>query len=160
MCGLDQAGKTTIVNYLVHGEFKETIPTMGVNREMIEFPNVALNIFDLGGQVDFRGLWGEINEKSDALIYVVDSTDYLRLEETKKLFHEIVRTQINPNIPVLILLNKVDLPDHMERTKFVKEFDLMDTELEINWAVFETSAKTGKGILESFQWFIQMLEEV
>ncbi|MBD3191060.1 MAG: GTP-binding protein [Candidatus Heimdallarchaeota archaeon] len=160
MCGLDQAGKTTIVNYLIHGEFRETVPTMGVNRETIDFPNIQFNVFDLGGQIDFRSLWGEINEKSDALIYVVDRTDYMRLDESKKIFHEIIDTQISSCIPVLILLNKVDLQDGISRVDFVKNFELLDPDMDINWAVFETSARTGQGIVDSFNWFVNALKDV
>lgn len=159
LCGLDQAGKTTFVNYLVHGEFRETTPTMGVRRQTISFPKVELNIFDLGGQEDFRPIWTEMNEQSDALIYVVDSSDYMRFEETKEIFHDIVHNQINQNIPVLILLHKVDLPNRMSRIEFIRKFGLADLNLELTWAVFETSAVTGEGIRESIQWFLNILGE-
>ncbi|MHA1211949.1 MAG: ADP-ribosylation factor family protein [Candidatus Heimdallarchaeota archaeon] len=159
ICGLDKAGKTTFVNYLIEGEFKETVPTMGLNRKSISFPKLDIHLFDLGGQEDFRPLWSDINEKSNALIYVVDSTDHLRFEETKGIFQNIIRSQIDPEIPVLVLLNKIDLPDRMDRIQFTRDFGLMDTELNITWAVFETSAKTGEGIFESMSWFIKILGE-
>ena len=110
ICGLDKAGKTAIVNYLIHGKFKETTPTMGVNREVINFPKLQINIFDLGGQEDFRPIWQEINEKTDALIYVIDSVDHMRIDETKAIFNDILANQIGGKIPVLLLLNKKDLP--------------------------------------------------
>jgi len=159
LCGLDKAGKTTFVDYLIHGEFRDTVPTMGVKRETITLEKLDLNIFDLGGQEDFRPLWSNINEKSDALIYVVDSTDYLRLEETKEIFHIIINQQINKKIPVLILLSKIDLPDRMQRIDFIKNFGLMDIEFELTWAVFETSAVTGEGIVEAIHCFLQMIGE-
>ena len=159
ICGLDKAGKTTFVNYLIHGEFRETTPTMGVKRESITFPQIDLNIFDLGGQEDFRPIWTEMNEKSDALIYVVDSSDYLRFDETKEIFHNIVQNQINQNIPVLILLHKTDLPNRMSRIDFIKDFGLTNLDLELTWAVFETSAVTGEGIIESLRWFIDTIGE-
>ena len=115
ICGLDKAVKTTYLNYLIEEEFKETAPTMGLNRKTISFPNLDIHIFDLGGE-DFRPLWTDINEKTNALIYVVDSTDYLWFEETKEIFHNIIKNQINPEIPVLlIILSKINLPDRMER---------------------------------------------
>ncbi|MFW9923972.1 MAG: ADP-ribosylation factor-like protein [Candidatus Thorarchaeota archaeon] len=159
ICGLDNAGKTAFVNYLIDGEFKETAPTMGVNRKSLSFPKLDISIYDLGGQIDFRPMWSDINEKSNALIYVVDSTDHLRFEETKEIFHQILKTQIDSDIPVLILLHKVDLPDRMERIEFTRNFGLLDTEMAYTWAVFETSAKTGQGILESMTWFLQILGE-
>ncbi|MHA1154974.1 MAG: ADP-ribosylation factor family protein [Candidatus Heimdallarchaeota archaeon] len=159
ICGLDKAGKTAIINYLIHGEFKETTPTMGVNREVINFPKLQINIFDMGGQADFRPIWQEINEKTDALIYVIDSVDHMRFDETKTIFNDILDNQIGGKIPVLILLNKKDLPDRIAQVDLVKSFGLIETEYEIEWAVFETSAKTGDGIIEAFSWFKEKMEE-
>lgn len=156
ICGLDEAGKTTIIRYLVSGEHKETYPTLGVNREVIDLPNLELDIFDLGGQVDFRPLWSEINEKSDALIYVVDGANYLRLDESKEAFHTIIKTQIRKRIPVLILLNKVDLDNTIPRTEFVQHFDLL--QFDITWAVFETSAITGEGLYGAFEWLVGKIQ--
>jgi small GTP-binding protein len=158
ICGLDKAGKTTIVRYLVAGEYKSTTPTMGVNREVIDLPNLQMDIFDLGGQEDFRGLWPEINEKSDGLVYVVDSTDYLRLFESKEIFHNIVNGQINTLIPVLILLNKCDLENPLSRPEFIDRFELMDLD-NMKWACYVTSAITGEGVYEAFKWFIDEFQE-
>ena len=159
ICGLDSAGKTTFVNYLIHGEFRDTAPTMGINRKSLSFPKLDMHLFDLGGQEDFRPLWSDINEKSNALIYVVDSTDYIRFEQTKEIFHQILDAQIDSEIPVLILLHKVDLPDRMERIEFTRNFGLTEMNMSHTWAVFETSAKTGQGIVESMSWFMDLLGE-
>ena len=160
ICGLDNAGKTTIVNYLINGEFKETLPTMGIHKEEINFPKLKLSIYDLGGQVDFRGMWSSVNEKSDALVYVIDSSDHFRLNESKEIFYNVLKTQINSTIPVLILLNKIDLPNRISRIDFINEFNLQNIQLNSNWACFETSAKTGEGILSSFHWFVNVLKDV
>jgi small GTP-binding protein len=156
ICGLDKAGKTTMVNYLIHGEFRETIPTAGMNREKISLPKIELDIFDLGGQSEFRPMWSDYNEKSDALIFVVDSSDYDRLDEAREIFNGIIATQITENIPVLLLLNKVDIPGHMDIMEFIQKFGLNDPSSQIKWAVFETSAKTGEGILDSMQWLVNL----
>ncbi len=158
ICGLDNAGKTTIVRYLVAGEYKSTVPTMGVNREIIDLPNLQMDIFDLGGQLDFRGIWPEINEKSDGLVYVVDASDYIRLDESKEIFYNIINAQINPLIPVLILLNKCDLEERLSRSEFINAFDLPSLG-NIKWACFVTSAITGEGIYDAFRWFIDAFQE-
>lgn len=160
ICGLDGAGKTTIINYLVKGEFEETIPTLGINREVIDFPNLRLNIFDLGGQIDFRGMWNQVNEKADALVFVIDSNDIVRMVETKEIFYNIVNSQVNEDIPVLILLNKIDLPHRISRSDFINEFDLMSFTSRMTWTCYETSAKTGEGVYDAFRWFVQKLQEV
>ncbi len=160
ICGLDGAGKTAIIHYLINGEFQETIPTMGINRETIDLPKLQLSVFDLGGQQDFRSMWGSINEQSDALIFVVDSTDTFRMEEAKTIFYKILKTQIREDVPVLLLLNKVDLPGRLAREEFIKQFDLANPNLSMKWACFETSAKEGIGIYDAFHWYIKVIQEV
>ena len=158
ICGLDKAGKTSIVKYIIAGENKTTIPTLGVNREVIDLPKLQMDIYDLGGQADFRAMWADINEKSDGLIFVVDSSDLFRLEEAKDIFHSIIKTQIDPLIPVMILLNKSDLSNRISRPEFMRQFGLF--ELTSNrWACYEISALTGEGLYEAFKWFIDCFQE-
>ena len=159
VCGLANAGKTSIINYLMYGEARSTIPTMGLNVSKIDFPNLKLNIFDLGGQKGFRHFWTQINEKSDALVYIIDGVDREHFEESKEVFHTIVNTQINDKIPVLILLNKADLEGSMSRAELIERFELMSLSKVINWTVYKTSALTGKGLVEAFTFFIHLLEE-
>ena len=159
ICGLASAGKTTIVKYLETGRFVETQPTMGINRgETIQFEKLEINIFDLGGQEDFQILWPEVNEKSDGVVFVVDKNDHMNFDLARETFHNIIDTQINKDVIVLLLLHKSDVPDVMERNRFIKEFGLL--ELSYKWACYETSAKTGENIFESFRWFFEQLKEI
>lgn len=158
VCGLSNAGKTTIVKYLETGRFVETQPTMGINRgETIQFEKLEINIFDLGGQEDFQILWPEVNEKSDGVVFVVDKNDIMNFDTARETFHNIIDTQINKDVIVLILLHKSDVPDGMKRNRFIKEFGLL--ELSYKWACYETSAKTGENIFESFRWFFEQLKD-
>ena len=159
ICGLDKAGKTSVINYLMYGEQRTTIPTMGINVNTIKLPKLDLFIHDLGGQESFRALWEKINERSDALVYIVDCTDFERFVETREIFHTIIETQIDDNIPVLVLLNKVDLPNRMSRSDFITHFGLPSIQAKIRWSCFETSAKTGLGLIEAFTYFINQLED-
>lgn len=157
ICGLDQAGKTTLINYLIHGEFRKTMPTSGLNREIIDLPKLSLDVYDLGGQREFRNMWSDYNERSDSLIFVVDSNDRARFGEAKKIFHKIINTQINPHIPVLILLHKCDLEDRMNIKEFIPKFGITNPDTKFQWAVFETSAVTGEGIIDAFHWLVEFL---
>ena len=56
LCGLDSAGKTTMVTFLQSGTFIEHTPTMGKELNTMEVQGVRINIMDMGGQTDFRGL--------------------------------------------------------------------------------------------------------
>lgn len=158
ICGLASAGKTTIVKYLELGSFVETQPTMGINRgETINVEKLEINVFDLGGQDDFRVLWPEVNEKSDGIVFVVDKHDTMHFEEARLTFHEIIKSQIHTDVVVLILLHKNDIPGGMDRSSFIQQFELID--LSYKWACYETSAKTGENIFEAFRWFFDQLME-
>lgn len=152
ICGLDDAGKTTILKFLETGEFVETTPTMGINRETLHLPNLQINVFDLAGQEDFRNMWHNINEKSDGIVFVVDRSNVMRFEEAKSVFFQTINAQIEEDVIVLIILNKSDMVDLIEKSQFISEFNLQ--ELPFKWGIFETSAKTGEGIFEAFKWFV------
>ena len=47
--GLDDAGKTTILNRLKLGELIQTAPTMSINRETLSFKDWSMDIWDIGG---------------------------------------------------------------------------------------------------------------
>ena len=155
ICGLDDAGKTTILRFLETGSFKETTPTMGVNRETLHLPNLQVNVFDLAGQEDFRNMWHNINEKSDGIVFVVDRSNIMRYEEAKQVFQQTINAQLDQELIVLVLLNKSDIPDVIEKSQFIEEFHLLG--LSFKWGIFETSAKSGEGIFQAFKWFVDEL---
>jgi tripartite motif-containing protein 23 len=55
--GLDGSGKTSILFKLKQNEFVATIPTIGFNVETLEYKNIKLTVWDVGGQPKLRPLW-------------------------------------------------------------------------------------------------------
>ena len=45
---------------------------------------VTYNLGDVGGQKTLRSYWRNYFEKTDALIWVVDATDWFRIEDCKE----------------------------------------------------------------------------
>ena len=79
--GLQNAGKTTLINSLATGEFdQDTIPTIGFNLRQVKKGAVDIRIWDLGGQARFRENWEKYCRNCDCIIYVVDSADLGNLE--------------------------------------------------------------------------------
>merc|ERR1711936_1365357 len=90
MLGLDNAGKTTILKKF-NGEDIDTIsPTLGFNIKTLEHRGFKLNIWDVGGQKSLRSYWRNYFESTDALIWVVDSADRMRLSDCKKELHALL----------------------------------------------------------------------
>merc|ERR1712235_202726 len=53
LLGLDSAGKSTILYKLKLDETLNTIPTVGFNVETIKYKKMNLNVWDVGGQIQF-----------------------------------------------------------------------------------------------------------
>lgn len=81
--GLDNAGKTTIVKKIMHEDVTTVSPTLGFIIKTIDFRGYKLNIWDVGGQKTIRSYWRNYFEKTDALIWVVDATDRIRMEDCR-----------------------------------------------------------------------------
>ena len=90
MVGLDAAGKTTILYKLKLGEIVTTIPTIGFNVETVEYKNISFTVWDVGGQDKIRPLWRHYYQNTQGLIYVVDSSDKERVEESREELHKML----------------------------------------------------------------------
>ena len=71
--GLDNAGKSTILFQLKDNQFKETVPTVGLNVEQINYRGHSFTLWDVSGQA--TRLWKHYFDKINAIIFVVDSSD-------------------------------------------------------------------------------------
>merc|ERR1712228_976404 len=80
MIGLDAAGKTTILYKLKLGDVVTTIPTVGFNVETVEYKNISFTVWDVGGQDKIRPLWRHYYQNTQAVIFVVDSSDKERID--------------------------------------------------------------------------------
>ena len=77
------AGKTAILCKLKQNEFVPTIPTIGFNVETLEFKNVKVTLWDVGGQDKLRPLWKHYYLNTQAVIFVVDASRRERLGEAQ-----------------------------------------------------------------------------
>ena len=156
MCGLDNAGKTSILNFLKKGEFQECLATMGINHESLKLGKLSLSIMDLGGQEVFRYFWPSYIERADLLIFVVDSSDVNRMPIAKEIFYNAINNYCDPGIPLLFLATKQDLPNICSLAYIIHLFQLTslyDRTIHIQ----RTSALTGMGIYEAFQWIYNQI---
>lgn len=152
MLGLDSAGKSTLLYKLKCNDVFLTLPTIGFNVEMIEMgKKFALTIWDVGGQHQMRTVWDNYFENIDGLVFVVDSTDKQRLEESKKELECILRNDSMKNVPVVVLANKQDLPRALSAEEITRKFNLKKHCYDRNWYVQPCCAITGEGLSEALK---------
>ncbi|KAH7711297.1 ADP-ribosylation factor 1-like 2-like protein, partial [Aphelenchoides avenae] len=115
--GLDAAGKTTILYKLKTGETVTTIPTIGFNVETVEYKNVTFTVWDFGRQIMLRPLWRHYFQNTQAVIFVVDSSDREHISEAREELHQMLNDDELRDAILLVLANKQDLPKAMSPTE-------------------------------------------
>nr|XP_056706207.1 ADP-ribosylation factor-like protein 14 [Euleptes europaea] len=152
MLGLDSAGKSTLLYKMKFNDVFLTFPTVGFNVEMIETgENLALTVWDVGGQHKMRTAWSNYLENADCLVYIVDSTDRQRLDESKKELELILKNDRVKNVPLIVLANKQDLPGALDAEEITRRFNMKKHCHDRNWYVQPCCALTGDGVSEALQ---------
>jgi len=158
MLGLDAAGKTTVLNMLNLGEVVATMPTIGFNVETVSYKNLAMTIWDVGGQQRIRALWRHYYQGSDAVIFVVDSADPERLEEAGEELQRVLSDDLLRDAIVLVYANKQDLPNAVSCKDVAKAMQLHRDRQRI-WHVQSAVAPKGDGLYEGLDWMVKELNK-
>ncbi|KAM9968299.1 hypothetical protein ACTFIW_002737 [Dictyostelium discoideum] len=156
MIGLDGAGKSTLLFKLKLGDVVLTIPTIGFNVETIEYKNLSMTVWDVGGQNKIRALWKHYYHGTNAIIFVVDSTDRERIDEVKEEIDNLLIQDELKGIQILIFANKQDMNNAMNTAEIVNSLDLNSIK-DRKWYVQPCSAVRSDGIYEGFDWVANSL---
>eukprot|EP00897_Mesotaenium_endlicherianum_P005497 jgi/Mesen1/4976/ME000248S04264 len=154
MVGLDNAGKTTIVKQ-INGEDTSTIsPTLGFNIQTMQFKDYQLNIWDVGGQKTLRPYWRNYFERTDGLIWVIDSADVRRLGDCRAELHGLLQEERLAGATLLIFANKQDIPGAVTSADIARILELEVMEKSRHYHIVSCSAITGEGLFEGFEWLV------
>ncbi len=116
--GLDNAGKSSILNWWLHSPLnsekipstlnKSISPTFGFEIKSIittefesnskKIPSCRLNFWDIGGQRSIRPFWRNYYEETDAIVWVIDSTDINRMNDCKSELENILNEDVMQQI--------------------------------------------------------------
>ena len=119
------------------------------------FSSVKLNVWDIGGQSFIRPYWRNYFEQTEAIIWVIDSTDQSRFAEGISELSKVLKTEKLAGASLLILANKQDIEGALTAEQLSKEMKLTEIVEKRNWHIEATSAKTGEGILNGFRWLVR-----
>ena len=156
--GLDNSGKSTIVNLLKPESEKKTdiAATVGLqveNFRLEAFKGLKCTMFDMSGAGADRNLWEHYYSECNGVAFVIDSADQKRLpivkeEITQMLSHE----DMDENgSPILFLANKMDLTGAKTPNEIRKLLQLEKLKTR-PWRIFATNALKGDGVLEGMAW--------
>ncbi len=159
MLGLDAAGKTTILYKLKLNETVSSIPTIGFNVETVTpVKNVTFTVWDVGGQDKIRPLWKHYFNNTEGLVYVVDSSDRARINESKDELKWILESDEMRGVPVVILANKQDLPGALPTADVSGKLGLNQM-TDRHWYIQSTCAVNGDGLFEGMNELAKLVKE-
>ncbi|CAO1634181.1 unnamed protein product [Jaminaea pallidilutea] len=157
--GLDNSGKSTIVKRLLKApNWQDLSPTLGFDIQSLSYQGFTLNIWDIGGQKTLRPYWRNYFERTDGLIWVIDSYHRERMSECREeLWNLMVAEDRLASCSLLVLANKQDIPGAMSLEEIGAALDLdelMRTR-KGDATILACSAVQGRGYEEGLSWLVQ-----
>ncbi|CCJ29237.1 unnamed protein product [Pneumocystis jirovecii] len=113
--------------------------------------------------IDSRIRWSRKNNDSvqnagtQAIIYVIDSTDIHRLSATAKELQAIMQEKELMDTDLLVFANKQDAPNALNASEISEKLGLTEMRNK-NWTVISTSAITGEGLAEGLDWLVNSIK--
>ncbi|XP_063976053.1 ADP-ribosylation factor-like protein 13B [Diachasmimorpha longicaudata] len=169
MSGLDNAGKTTVLNRLSNEFDPNVMPTMGFRVVSLRHKSFIIRVYDIGGAAQIRAIWKRYYHDIHGLIYVVDASDISRLSESKIVFGELIANEHIAGKPILLLANKQDVPGAIDELDVVENLDVehaanamkCPTRVEICTSTLPEDPKLGytMGIANGYKWLLDTISK-
>ncbi|XP_049608562.1 ADP-ribosylation factor-like protein 13B isoform X2 [Syngnathus scovelli] len=162
MVGLDNAGKTATVRGIQGDNPQDVAPTVGFSKVDLKQGKFEVTIFDLGGGKRIRGIWKNYYSESHGVVFVVDSSDVQRIQETRETMAEVLQHPRIAGKPVLVLANKqdqegalaeADIIENLSLEKLVNENKCL-CQIEPCSAVLGYGKKVDKSIKRGLGWLL------
>ncbi|OAF72071.1 ADP-ribosylation factor-like protein 6 [Intoshia linei] len=162
--GLDNSGKTTLINNLKEEKSKltEIAPTVGftLTKILSENGEIDIDIFDMSGQGKYRNLWEHYYSSVDALMFVIDSSDPFRLVVVGEELDMLMKNKKfrSNEIPMIFITNKIDKTGSLNSTQISEKLNISQiVSNSASYQFIETNGLTGDGIQGGLDWLIQKI---
>ncbi|NXC66106.1 AR13B protein, partial [Anhinga anhinga] len=144
---------------------EDVAPTVGFSKIDLKQGRFEVTIFDLGGGKRIRNIWRNYYAESYGVIFVVDSSDIARMEETKQAMIEVLNSPKISGKPVLVLANKqdregalseADVIESLSLEKLVNEHKCL-CQIEPCSAIMGCGKKIDKSIKKGLFWLLHII---
>ncbi|WVR08772.1 hypothetical protein IAU60_005830 [Kwoniella sp. DSM 27419] len=152
--GLDNAGKTTILKKLNGEDISDISPTLGFNIKTLIRDGYTLNIWDVGGQRTLRPYWRNYFESTDAVVWVVDSSDAMRMQNCRAELEGLLQEERLAGATLLVFANKQDLDGSMS-LEAIRDSLALQSIVSHRWLIHPCSAFTGDGLEKGMTWLVK-----
>lgn len=162
--GLDYSGKTTIIkrlkdmkvilhniNYLFKdNEIIEIYPTPFIDVTNLSIDGKHFAAIEVSGNLRYRDYWENFYYEIDAIVFVIDGTDYQRLPIVKELITKLFST-ISYDIPVEILINKSDIESCVNKATLRRYLELDFLNSKFKFDISSSIAFNSYGVKEAIK---------
>ncbi|PXF47878.1 ADP-ribosylation factor-related protein 1 [Gracilariopsis chorda] len=173
LLGVEESGKSSILEWLKlyfpstrranrverPSSLQKITSTVGLNVAKLRLPNERLLVWDLGGARALRPIWERYIDEAQAIIWVVDSTDTERMDESRDALKKLISRPHLKHSPLLVFANKQDLENAMDPVKVSLALDMFSDAENRPQCVQPCSAETGDGLKDGIEWLIKSLGE-
>ncbi|KAM0675620.1 COPII coat GTPase [Gurleya vavrai] len=166
--GIDNAGKTTLLNLLKEST-QATKPTSHPTSTEVQIGNMHANVCDLGGHEAARLIWERFFYKCNGVVFIVDANDEERFLKVKEAYESVIGSirKVKKNgVPINVLINKMDkvylkcnnnvkdIEDYVEKMmEIVNIKEEQDVKVTfVSMTKDSVTQKHDKGIYDSFLW--------
>ena len=152
--GESGVGKTCILRRFVENKFlKNHLATIGIDFRAKTIPingyEVKLKIWDTAGEERFRNITNQYYKGADGIILVFDLTNFDTMNKIRDWYNQIKNNTSSNDIGLVLVANKSDLK------REVSNEECLNLSKELNIQLYETSALTGEGVNEIFEYITQ-----
>lgn len=119
--GLDNAGKSTIMQVLANDRLVVQQPTLHPSALEVVINKIRFKAFDLAGHETGRRLWKEYFPIASAVLFLVDAADRSRFREAAEELSCLLSTPALQAVPIAVLGMKTDIKGSASEDEFCKE---------------------------------------
>lgn len=115
----------------------------------------------MSGHGRYRDLWEHYYKDCNGIIYVIDSSDRLRLVVVKDELDLLLQHHdiLNRKLPILFFANKMDCKDALSSVKIAAALGL-DKIMDKPWHICASNAITGDGLQEGVEWLTAQIRDI
>jgi len=121
-----------------------------------DFISILLLAFqgDVGGQKTLRPYWRNYFERTDCIVWVVDSGDRERMQDCRDELWSLLGEERLAGATILVFANKQDIHGAMNSEEIQRLLQLDKISLH-SWRIQPCSAVTGDNLLTGIDWAVK-----